>query len=419
MAKFITNQQDLLKDVFNGHIPKSQGLDFLVGYFYFSGFSEIYKNIGDKKLRILIGMEAEIDINNIIYEFYKTQKEKNDSIDNMRKNYCKNIVDAINKTNSFDIEKAKDAFNFFFEKLADGSLEVKKTKELNHAKMYVFQYSKEYATKEMNGVVVVGSSNLSFNGLGDNNEVNVFLPDDNDYKNAQAIFNELWENAIPLFSQSNLKEFEKAVVEKVWFNKRPSPFLMYARVLQEYFQSSSNTKIKTPQILSRRSAVQYIDLQYQTDAVSDALNMLNRYDGCILSDVVGLGKSIIACAVAANMDRETIIICPPHLMDQWQNTAKDFSLVNVEIFSSGKLEDVLEKLENSKENNQKLIVVDEAHRYRNENTPTYAALHKICISNKVLLLSATPFNNKPEDIFSLLKLFQIPTCSKLEAGENV
>lgn len=63
--------------------------------------------------------------------------------------------------------------------------------------------------------------------------------------------------------------------------------------------------------------------------------------------------------------------------------------------------------------------MDEAHRYRNEYTEDYAMLHNLCQGNKVVLLTATPFNNDPADIYSMLKLFQIPTKSTLKTVENL
>jgi hypothetical protein len=136
-----------------------------------------------------------------------------------------------------------------------------------------------------------------------------------------------------------------------------------------------------------------------------------------VADVVGLGKSIIGATVAANLNQATIIICPPHLKSQWEDFAFTFGLQKYHIISSGKLEDALSHSNTGLE--EKLIIVDEAHRYRNENTQDYGLLHKTCIGNKVLLLSATPFNNRPEDVFSLIKLFQIPSHSTIQTFNNL
>ena len=68
-TQFITNEEKLLSDVINNILPSSEKLYFLIGYFYFSGFQEIYKKIGDKEINILVGLEIEHDLTNKIREF--------------------------------------------------------------------------------------------------------------------------------------------------------------------------------------------------------------------------------------------------------------------------------------------------------------------------------------------------------------
>src|SRR5690606_24949105 len=75
--------------------------------------------------------------------------------------------------------------------------------------------------------------------------------------------------------------------------------------------------------------------------------------------------------------------------------------------------------ENDDDDEQKLVIIDEAHKYRNEETEDYANLHKLCQKNKVVLLSATPFNNRPQDIFSLIRLFQITAKSTIRTVGNL
>jgi superfamily II DNA or RNA helicase len=186
--------------------------------------------------------------------------------------------------------------------------------------------------------------------------------------------------------------------------------------LHEYFNKETES-IKTPAGLTHTGDLQYMNLEYQTDAIKEGLDILKRHSGCIVADVVGLGKSIIGVTIAANLNLTTIIVCPPHLKSQWEDFAFTFGLQKYRIVSSGKLEDAL--LHSNSGLEEKLIIVDEAHRYRNENTQDYGLLHKTCIGNKVLLLSATPFNNRPEDIFSLIKLFQIPSHSTIQTFNNL
>ena len=163
----------------------------------------------------------------------------------------------------------------------------------------------------------------------------------------------------------------------------------------------------------------YSNLRYQPDAVQMAINALNNHNGAIVADVVGLGKSVIASTIARNLRLRTIIVCPPHLYKQWEGYRDEFGFT-ASVFSAGKIEDaVLHYQELVKDGEQFLIIIDEAHRFRNEYTQDYALLHNLCFGNKVLLLTATPFNNQPADIYALIKLFQIPTNSTLKTVENL
>jgi len=195
------------------------------------------------------------------------------------------------------------------------------------------------------------------------------------------------------------------------------PYAVYIRVLHELFSRENEKKIRTPgQITKER----YIDLEYQLDAIKMVIDKIEKYDGVILADVVGLGKSIIASAVANNLGLNTVIIAPPHLREQWDDYQEEFRLPGARVFSSGELERVYSRY---KDNNEPLLfIIDEAHRYRNEDTFDYRMLHHVCSShpdNKVLLLTATPFNNNPKDVFALIKLFQIPGQSTIRSVDNL
>ena len=120
-----------------------------------------------------------------------------------------------------------------------------------------------------------------------------------------------------------------------------------------------------------------------------------------------------------NLRLRALVVCPPHLEEQWQNYRDDFGFT-ASIYTTGKLEEALKYYERIvKADEQYLIIVDEAHRYRNEYTIDYTILHQLCSGNKVMLLTATPFNNRPDDIYAMLKLFQIPTKSTLKTVDNL
>lgn len=216
--------------------------------------------------------------------------------------------------------------------------------------------------------------------------------------------------------KDNLDEWNTKVMAHIWYDKIYSPYLMYVRVLKEYFNIPSSDNILTPYDITEGK---YSNLRYQTDAVQMALNALNNHNGAIIADVVGLGKSVIASTIARNLRLRTIIVCPPHLYKQWESYRDEFGFTAT-VFSAGKIEDAVSHYQElAKDGEQFLIIIDEAHRFRNEYTQDYALLHNLCSGNKVLLLTATPFNNQPADIYALIKLFQIPSHSTLKTVENL
>jgi superfamily II DNA or RNA helicase len=184
------------------------------------------------------------------------------------------------------------------------------------------------------------------------------------------------------------------------------------RILHELF-SIPDKKIKLPSEITDND---FLDLEYQKDAIKKGLDIINKHNGVIISDVVGLGKSIIASVIAHNLNMQTIIICPPHLKDQWKDYKISFDF-KADIYSSGSIHKALRDYKNI--NRKQLIIIDEAHKYRNELTDDYKRLSKLCAGNKILLLTATPFNNKPQDIFSMIKLFQIPAKSTIKTVNNL
>jgi superfamily II DNA or RNA helicase len=116
----------------------------------------------------------------------------------------------------------------------------------------------------------------------------------------------------------------------------------------------------------------------------------------------------------------TVIIAPPHLGPQWEDYKESFKILGYSVFSTGKIKDVYERYRDTRE--PFLLILDEAHRFRNEDTNDYKLLHQVCHShpdNKTLLLTATPFNNDPKDVFALIKLFQIPGQSTIRSVDNL
>lgn len=415
-SSFITNKEKFLSDIINGILPKTDAVDILVGYFYYSGYMQLSEKLRDKQIRILVGLDIDLHISKHIRE---VEAIRNEFISRniLKEEYFKEFVHLFNDSDFLDTAEKLEQFKMFYGKILDGALEIRKTLEPCHSKMYLFAYNDLMNEGgELPGVLITGSSNLSYQGLKGRLELNARFNDKQDYEEGKKLFDELWESSVVVASKDNLDEWNNKVMARIWYDKIYSPYLMYVRVLKEYFNIPTSDNLLTPYDITDG---RFSNLKYQTDAVQMAINALNNHDGAIVADVVGLGKSIIASTIARNLKLRTIIVCPPHLYKQWEGYRDEFGFT-ASVFSAGKIEDaVLHYQELVKDDEQFLIIIDEAHRFRNEYTQDYALLHNLCFGNKVLLLTATPFNNQPADIYALIKLFQIPTRSTLKTVENL
>ncbi len=103
----------------------------------------------------------------------------------------------------------------------------------------------------------------------------------------KRLFDELWETSVVIVSKDILDDWNNKVMTRIWYDKIYSPYLMYIRVLKEYFNIPTSNNILTPYDITEGK---YSNLRYQTDAVQMALNALNNHNGAIIADVVGLGK---------------------------------------------------------------------------------------------------------------------------------
>lgn len=396
-----------VKKIINNIIPGCKNIYIRVGYFYFSGFSLIAKSLKDKNIKILVGIESDQKTTNIV----KSEKE-------ISEEYLRKFSETVDKDEILDKPEERDSYFIFKKKLKDGTLEVRQNKRVDHSKEFIFEYSDKNA-KMFNspGQTMVGSSNLTHSGFISNQETNVLIPDPENFKNTKLDFMDDWENSIPLLNKEKAKIFEK-YSSKFPFEQTPSPYLMYVRVLNEYFKDRSDEEIKLPKDITEDYFENY---KYQKDAIAKGLDILKDHNGVLIADVVGLGKSIIASAIANNIGLRTVVICPPHLKEQWKDYLYKFKVRGARIYTSGKISDALTE----DTPGQKLIIIDEVHKFRNDETKDYLNLYQLCHDsngkepNKIVLLSATPFNNKPSDTFSLIKLFQIPTRSTLQTITNL
>jgi len=389
----------------NELVSRTEKLDILVGYFYISGFYQIYRSLEEvEKVRILIGLNTEIQVADAVQGNLKIQFESAKKIkDSISKKYIDEVAIA---EDDADVEEGMFKF---IEWLRSGKLEIKiYDKAPLHAKLYIFTFDKNQIDP---GRVITGSSNLTRSGLKDNLEFNVELKNSSDYKYALDNFNALWEEAIDI--SQNLKD---TISKKTHLNNEITPYQLYLKFLYEYFKEdlTVDTEIEdyTPE--------GYLDLEYQKQAVVNAKKILEEYGGVFISDVVGLGKTYIVARLINTLGGKTLIIASPALISKdnpgsWENVLIDFGVRGYDCESVGMLERILERGV-EKYNN---IVIDESHNFRNEATISFERLSEICRGKKVILVSATPFNNQPQDLLAQIKLFQNSRKSNIPGIQNL
>ncbi|MEX1247047.1 MAG: helicase-related protein [Anaerolineales bacterium] len=431
---FITNNPvgGTLKKRLGELISHSQELKFLVGFFYFSGWRELYQSLktqGNLRIKILVGLE----VDRILGRAIEVARENGEaSNDELADRLFASVGYALNDED-LDTEEFYEQVEYFLSLLESGRLEIKKTIEPNHAKLYLFQVREELKTVlkpggekgQSVGKFITGSSNLTRSGIQAQREFNVEISDYG-WEEAEKYFDELWGPAVPITEIPERRASLARFIRNRTQIAAVTPFEAYLLVLKAYLDLMEQKEIK-PQIervLEEKGYKKYI---YQIDAVNQALAILDQYNGVLIADVVGLGKSIISSIISRDLAKRGIIICPPGLMGDekkrdsgWWKYVEDFglSVLGWTVHSLGSLDDTLEFLADHGDDID-VVVVDEAHRFRNQDTELYEQLSAVCRNKKVILLTATPFNNAPADIFSLLKLFIVPGKSKITLDENL
>ena len=417
-TNFFTNEKEntlleKIEGVFK--YKKVHFFDALVGYFRASGYFRIRKFIQQTPhIRILVG----INVDKLTYQANQQGLLFNPNSEQSQEEFFNEIKKNIQEA-KYDKE-VEDGMYQFIEDIVSGRIEMRIHPKQNiHAKIYIFR-EKVYHPHGY-GSVITGSSNLTEAGLEKNFEFNVELRYDDDIQFATETFERLWAESVEI----DITHIEKIKTES-YLNTDFTPYEVYLKFLLEYFGKSIDFDPNSVSDLPKG----YKKLSYQIDAVNDGYSKMMKHNGFFLSDVVGLGKTIVSALIAkkfffANgfpMHRSyTLIIVPPALKEGWERTMTEFKLDNYKIITNGSLH----KLKNP--SLYDLVIVDEAHKFRSDTASMYNELQKLCKTKtlhadgslhdkKVILVSATPLNNRPEDIANLVYLFQDSKDSTLEEG---
>ena len=388
-------------------------LDIVTGFFSVNALALMKENLNQaEKFRLILG--------NIIQD----------------QTHLNKIIDLLNGDTSINgTLKLNAAAQKAVEFLKQENVFVKSIqRNFCHAKTYI--YNDNDPRKNFH---IIGSSNLTDAGLGIKESSNIelnsaFTGDNNDYKELKKWFNNQWDNMaiekieLPDKTSIEVKQYIIDLIKNLF--KEYSPHDLYYKVLYELFKEnilelSGNAEFKK-EIAHLEETIIYKTLfSYQQKGAISLIKMLQKYNGAILADAVGLGKTWTAIAVMKYFEIKgytILLLCPKKLKNNWQqytigNNSKfekdeiDFLLRHHTDLQDGRLDYYEKKLKYIQTRPKLLIVIDESHNLRNDKSARYKFFvdsillpQKTNRDVKVLHLSATPINNKLIDIRNQFKL---------------
>lgn len=413
--------------------PQVKNLDAVVGFLRASGYFALRPFLDSiNKVRVLIG----IDVDKYIARAAQHRELFIGAEEEVKEDALQQIKADIE--NSRYTKQVEEGILQMLQDMKDGKLEMRAHPSRKiHAKIYIL-YPDNYDS-DMLGCAITGSSNLSGYGLGISEEkqyeFNVKLTQYPEVQFAKDEFELLWQESegVPITADDI-----DGTIGGTYLHGDVTPYELYIKMLMEYF---SDRVLATDDTNPFDMPKGYTKYDYQFDAVIEGYQKLIRYDGFFLADVVGLGKTVIATMIAKKFLIENgwehtkiLVVFPPAVEQNWITTFKDFGIDKYARFiSNGSLNRVLDeddyKYWNADEYD--LILVDEAHKFRNHTTGAFQQLQEICkmprletgyipgYKKKVMLISATPMNNTPADLYNEILLFQDPRHCTIDGVPNL
>lgn len=407
MPTIYDNIEKSLTDGLNAILDVSRRADFCVGYFNLRGWKEVCDNVdklpGDSVLetnsavhrycRLLVGMQKlPIDV---LREHFNHREEGLDQAEVVRikKSLARDFKDQL--TIGLPTTEDEKYLRRLSQQLKDKKLIVKLfLKHQLHAKLYlIFRHDVETPK-----IGYLGSSNLTLSGLAKQGELNVNVVEQDASAKLEKWFNDRWKDRWCLDITDELA----AIIDQSWASESLlPPYHIYLKIAYHLSQDARTglSAYSIPPVFEREL------LPFQQVAVKMATSALKKRGGVLIGDVVGLGKTITASAVAKVLEMEgfasTLIICPKNLERMWQSYCDKYDL------KAGILpvSQVINKLPDAKR--YKLVIIDESHNLRNRLGRRYQVVREYIRRNEsqVLLLSATPYNKSYLDLANQFGLF--------------
>ena len=406
-------------------LGSSDRADIAVGYFFVSGFETVADEFSRlKKARVLVGRTDRETLEAVALGLQQQMalqsRLESDRLvpRRQREAIAKEAVDRVAAGVAAlpQTDGSQEAMARLRELIVAGFLEIRAyQRELLHAKAYLCWYDNHAEP----GAAVVGSSNMTLAGFEGNTELNVRVTGDAEMAELGRWFDDLWNDSEDISAALEVE------LSRSWALAQTPPYHVYLKALYELYHDDALATWELPLPVGR------VDLaNFQLDAVRWGLSMIDRHGGCYIGDVVGLGKTYIGAELLRQLrqsyprDGEPLIICPAGLVPIWERVNELFQL-GAEVVSQSRIapppdavfdEDSAQYIEDEFEGLGVVlaqeyryrgpVLVDEAHNFRNANRRSAGLRHYLeSGDHKVILLSATPQNLGPRDVYRQLRLF--------------
>ena len=444
LPPLVDNAEGTLEDTYKKIVPQIEEARIATGYFYLSGF-DLYREdlekladpdeLGHAPLRILMGRQTNRD----------TADEIGDG-QNLRDEFKQEVEESIGELNNAQIGRLDRLRDF----IAEGKVSVRVRNPENgyfHAKGGSFraplEEDEEWVTDEDSDArpcaTIVGSSNFTASGHRNNIELNLTSQDQHKAEAFEDWYDNQWANAED-FSEEIIRIIENSEEYQDWQDQQEDepddedtsqelgtylePFELYK--LLAYDELNGNVNI-------RDSPLYY----FQKLGYESAKEKVSQFNGCIISDSVGLGKSFIGGELLHDYRQRgdhCLLIVPANLTDQWEDLLQDdtdedgnpyFGLevdgTHLDVMSISKFQNLtFEEVQELKDTFD-VLLIDEAHRFRNygkwrpnpdhddnyRGTRRHANLRQLR-GKTMIMLTATPINNSATDLKNLISLFTSP-----------
>lgn len=413
MPKIFDNIENFLTKGLSDFLEVSYRSDFCVGYFNLRGWKEVADKIDsfsgedDKKCRLLVGMQKHPE--ELLRAYFSSEDSNeidNQKANNLKKDLAKKFREQL--TIGVPSEEDERGLRKLSTQIKKGKVVVKLfLKHTLHAKLYL-----AYRNDKINPVIgFVGSSNLTLAGLAKQGELNVDVLEQDAAIKLSIWFEDRWNDRWCIDISKELSE----IVDTSWASELPySPYHIYLKIAYHLSREARSglSEFQIPKVFKNEL------LEFQQKAVLIAAHHLNKRDGVIIGDVVGLGKTITACALAKIFEDdfylETLIICPKNITEMWEKYVHKYQL-RAKVMSISIAQTELQKLRR-----YRIIIIDESHNLRNREGKRYRAIKEYIGLNasKVILLSATPYNKSYSDLSNQLRLFIDDDADLGQSPEN-